>query len=131
MGIYLLVIMFLFTAGPAIIFHKNKDFDYDNKWGIILPPLLALIYAYALFTKAYETDFGFYLLIACLVLSIYSSIVSIIMYSQTMSRKRMEEESERIKTQIKKELSGKCFCPHCNNITEINTFCSYCGKSLK
>lgn len=88
MGIYLAVFLFLFTVGPIIIFHKNHKFESDTVWAIIFPIGATIFYAALLLTGNYETSFGFYFLIIALILGIYSSIVSIIMYAQYHNRDR-------------------------------------------
>lgn len=107
MGIYLLLILIAVTIGPIVNFHKGIPYEEDNKWALILPPGVCLIYGYCLFTKQYETQTGFYILLIAFILSIYSSICSIVMYVQFTNRKANDEYREQLKEEIKKEMEDK------------------------
>lgn len=106
MGLYLLFVLVVVTIGPIAMFHKGIPYKDDNKWSLILPPGVCLIYGYCLITKQYETEAGFYILIIAFVLSIYSSICSIVMYIQYTNRKANEANREQLKEEIKKELQN-------------------------
>jgi len=79
---YFLIILALFTVGPIIIFYKNKKLEYDNKFLLILPPAALALYIYLLVDHQYSTQTGFYLLIICIALSAYSTVLTAIMYNQ-------------------------------------------------
>lgn len=104
MGLYLLLFLIIVTLGPIASFHKHIPYDEDNKWALILPPGVCLIYGYCLITKRYETQAGLYLLVIAFILSIYSSICSIVMYIQYTNRKANEANREQLKEEIKKVL---------------------------
>ena len=106
MGLYLLIILIIVTIGPIVNFHKGIPYDEDNKWALILPPGVCLIYGYCLITKQYETQTGLYILAAAFILSIYSSICSIVMYVQFTNRKANEANREQLKEEIKKEMQS-------------------------
>lgn len=110
MGIFIIVLLALFTLGPIIIFHRDHKFEYENAWGIIFPLAAFVFYGYCLLTQQYETETGYYFLIVLLILSIYSSIVSLIMYAQYHNEKRNSEQCPSCKKLIEK---GSSFCPHC------------------
>jgi len=113
MAIFIIALLALFTVGPIIIFHKDHKFEYENAWGLIFPFAALAFYGYCLLTKQYDTETGYYFLIVLLILSIYSSIVSLIMYAQYHQRKDAH------------------FCPYCGSKTEPGaTFCTNCGKKL-
>lgn len=115
MGIFIIVLLALFTVGPIIIFHKNHKFEYENAWGIIFPFAAFAFYGYCLLNRQYETETGYYFLIVLLILSIYSSIVSLIMYAQYHNEKRKSDQ-----------------CPYCKKLIEKDSsFCSYCGAKIE
>lgn len=104
MGIYLAIFLFLFTVGPIIIFHRKHQFESDTAWAIILPFLATAFYAALLIKHEYETSFGFWFLVIALILGIYSTIVSIIMYAQYHNRIIQEKEQEQSRAEYKEQI---------------------------
>lgn len=82
MGLFLLYFLVVITIGPIFCFYRKIKIDFSNKFSLILSPAITLLYIYMLIDHRYETQTGFYLLIICIALSAYSTILTAIMYNQ-------------------------------------------------
>lgn len=87
MGIGIFTLLILCSIGPIVIFHTKHKCDYKEIWYFIMPFVSAIIFGYRVLTGNYEEQDELYLYLIALAISVYSCMVSLIMYSQYHNNK--------------------------------------------
>ena len=84
MGIIIIWVVIVLLIGPIATYHKHQEENLHGcMWILFAPLILCVVFGYLLFTGYVTADqpISYYSLWIAFLISIYSSIVSLIMFS--------------------------------------------------